>query len=38
MNILTVGGARPQLIKAAPVSRALQAAGHLNSNTPYRTE
>lgn len=28
MKIVTVVGARPQFIKAAPVSRALQAAGH----------
>src|SRR5436189_237323 len=28
MKVLTVVGARPQFIKAAPVSRALSAAGH----------
>ena len=29
MRVLTVVGARPQFIKAAPVSRALRASGHI---------
>ena len=31
MRLLTVVGARPQLIKAAPVTQALQEAGHLET-------